>query len=116
DVNRYGYPLPDGILADVIEKLEENQPRVLGLDIFRDRPVKTGHAALMRQFQQNQRLIGLCSVREANNPNKPTIAPPPGLSPDRLGYSDLVVDPDGIIRRHLMFMQPSLNDACATNY
>ena len=116
DVNRYGYPLPDGILADVIEKLEENQPRVLGLDIFRDRPVKTGHGALMRQFQQNHRLIGLCSVKEANNPNKPTIAPPPGLSPDRLGYSDVVVDPDGVIRRHLMFMQPSLNDACATNY
>ena len=116
DINRYGFPLPDGILAGVIEKLEIYQPRVIGLDIFRDRPVEPGYAQLSRQFRQNNRLIGLCSAREGNNPNKPGIAPPAGISEFRMGFSDVVVDPDGILRRHLMFMTPQVGDLCATNH
>jgi CHASE2 domain-containing sensor protein len=76
DINRYGFPLPDATLAQVVEKLETHQPRVMGLDIFRDRPRGPGHAALASHLQHNSRLIALCSVREAYNPNKPGIAPP----------------------------------------
>ena len=116
DINRYGFPLPDATLAQVVEKLETHQPRVIGLDIFRDRPRQPGHAALASHLQHNSRLIALCSVREAYNPNKPGIAPPRGLSDKRLGFSDLVVDPDGILRRHLLFMQPNPTDPCATDH
>lgn len=116
DVNRYGFPLPDGILAQAVEKLAAYQPRVIGLDIFRDRPREPGYTQLVQQFQQNQHLIGLCSVGEANQPNKPGIPPPPKLPKNRLGFSDVVRDPDNVIRRHLMFMQPPSADPCATNY
>ncbi|NES23862.1 MAG: CHASE2 domain-containing protein [Symploca sp. SIO3E6] len=71
DVNRYGFPLADAILAQVLEKLELHQPRVIGLDIFREQPREPGHAILVSRLQQNDRLIALCSVSEADNPNKP---------------------------------------------
>lgn len=116
DINKHGFSLPDATLAQVVEKLETHQPRVIGLDIFRDRPREPGHAALASHLQRNSRLIVLCSVKEANNPNKPGIAPPRGLSDKRLGFSDLVVDPDGILRRHLLFMQPNPTDPCTTDY
>ena len=31
DINRLGYPLPDAILAQTIEKIEQYQPRVIGV-------------------------------------------------------------------------------------
>ncbi|MBW4683074.1 MAG: CHASE2 domain-containing protein [Microcoleus vaginatus WJT46-NPBG5] len=116
DINQYGFPLPDATIAEVIEKLEVYQPRIIALDIFRNRPLAPGHAQLIRQFQYNKRLIAVCSAGEANNPNKPGIQPPPKLPESRLGFTDVVVDSDGILRRHLMFMQPYEDDPCVTNY
>ncbi|MDY6940815.1 MAG: CHASE2 domain-containing protein [Cyanobacteriota bacterium] len=115
DVQKYGFPIPDGILAETIAKLETHQPRTVALDILRDRPVEPGHEDLVRQFKTHTP-IGICSAREANNPNKPGVAPPPDLPADRLGYSDTIVDPDGILRRHLVFMQPGATDPCATDF
>ncbi|MBD2042885.1 CHASE2 domain-containing protein [Microcoleus sp. FACHB-672] len=116
DINQYGFPLPDATIAQVIEKLEAYQPRIIALDIFRNRPLEPGHAQLSRQFQYNNRLIAVCSAGEANNPNKPGIQPPPKLPESRLGFTDVLVDLDGILRRHLMFMQPYEHDSCVTNY
>ncbi|GET38724.1 CHASE2 domain-containing protein [Microseira wollei] len=116
DINRYGFPLPDGILAEAIAKLNLYQPRVIGLDIFRAQSVQFGNAALVSQFQHNNKLIAICSASETNNPNKPGIKPPPKLPENRLGFSDVLVDPDGILRRHLVFMTPHHTDPCATNY
>jgi CHASE2 domain-containing sensor protein len=115
DINRYGFPLPDEILAQAITKLESKQPRVIGLDIFRDRPIGEGNQQLLQQVASD-RFVAICSSQETNNPNKSGIAPPPNTSESRLGFSDVVVDPDGVVRRHLMFMQPSHHDPCATNH
>jgi CHASE2 domain-containing sensor protein len=115
EINRYGFPLPDGVIAQVVDQLKPHQPRIIGLDIFRDRAT-SGHAALAKHFEQNQHFIGLCSAKQANNPNKPGISPPSSLPKSRLGFSDVVVDPDGIIRRHLLFMQPLRSDPCATEH
>lgn len=116
DINRYGFPLPDGVLAQVVEKLELHQPNAIALDIFRDPAREPGHAALAKHFEQNKHLIGLCSAKEVSNPNKPGIKPPPSLPKSRLGFSDVVVDPDGILRRHLLFMQPLRSDPCGTEH
>jgi CHASE2 domain-containing sensor protein len=67
-------------------------------------------------LQHNDQLIALCSAKEASNPNKPGIKPPPKLPKDRMGFSDVVVDPDGILRRHLLFMQPYHTDPCTIDH
>jgi CHASE2 domain-containing sensor protein len=117
DVKRYGFPLPDQTLAQVIETLNIYQPRVVGLDIFRDSPVAPGSAQLTQLLQENSQIIGICSVADVTNlDNKPGIAPASAVPETRLGYSDVVFDPDRIIRRHLLFMQPDYNDACTTDH
>ncbi len=117
DVKRYGFPLPDKTLSQVIETLEIYQPRVVGLDIFRDNPVAPGTEKLTQLLQENPHVIGICSVADVTNrDNKPGIAPHPTLPDTRLGYSDVVFDPDRIIRRHLLFMQPDYNDPCTTDH
>ncbi|NEN99985.1 MAG: CHASE2 domain-containing protein [Moorea sp. SIO3I7] len=116
EIKRYGYPLPDQTLAQVLNKLESDQPRVIGLDIFRERPREPGHQALSRQLQQNQKFIALCSARVANNPENSGIKPPSGVPESRLGFSNIMADPDGIIRTHLVFMHPYHDDPCATHH
>jgi CHASE2 domain-containing sensor protein len=115
EINRYGFPLPDAVIAQVVDRLKPHQPRIIGLDIFRDRSTP-GRGALAKHFEQNQHFIGLCSAKQVSNANKPGIAPPPNLPKNRLGFSDVVVDPDGILRRHLLFMQPLRSDPCATEH
>ena len=113
-LNQYGNPIPDAILAQTLEKLERHQPRVIGIDIFRPPSQQAKSTDLAPHWQQNSNLIALCSVKQNNNPNKPGIAPPSEVPANRIGFSDLVVDPDQVLRRHLLFMQLVANSPCAT--
>ncbi|MEG4218363.1 CHASE2 domain-containing protein [Microcoleus sp. Pol14C6] len=116
DINKYGFPLPDATIAKAVGKLAQYGAQTIALDIFRDRPLGPGYAALAARFQGDRNLIGLCSVKEIGKPNKCGIKPPPALPKERLGFSDVVADPDGILRRHLLFMQPHSSDPCNTDY
>ncbi|MGL5063039.1 MAG: CHASE2 domain-containing protein [Microcoleus sp.] len=116
DLEIYGFPLPDAVLAKAIAKLAQYQPQTVALDIFRPRPLEPGYAALADRFKGDRNLIGLCSIKESDKPNKCGIKPPPALPKERLGFSDVVADADGILRRHLLFMQPHSSDPCATEH
>jgi CHASE2 domain-containing sensor protein len=112
DVNRYSFPLPDGILAQAIEKVQQHQPRVIAVDIFRHRP----NAQLGQLFQKTPNLISLCSVGQADNPDNPGIPAPPNVPENRQGFSDVWIDPDGVLRRFVLFMQSDYQEACATRF
>ena len=114
DVNRYGYPLPDAVLADVIERLRPYNPRLIGLDIFRDRPEVDSPLQSLLAEQDN--LVGLCSVRIESQETQSGIAPPPDLPAERLGFSNVTEDADGVMRRHLLFTTPSMDDPCTTEF
>jgi CHASE2 domain-containing sensor protein len=111
DVNTYGYPLPDEVLSEAIARLQAQQPRVIGLDIFRSQATTSLHQAL-----QQSNVVSLCSVRHSDNPDRPGISPPPDLPETQLGFSNVVSDPDRVLRRQLMFMQPDPVDPCATRF
>lgn len=96
--------LSDQALAKVLEKLNQHQPRVIGLDIFRDFPAK--YPDLETQLKDNDRLIATCFV-------DPVIAPPPEIQEEkRLGFSDLLEDSDGVIRRQLLGMATPRGSRC----
>lgn len=114
DVNRYGYPLPDDVLAAAIDRLEPYNPSVIGLDIFRDRI--DPNSSLQAQLAEQDNLVGLCSAQIARNEAQSGIAPPPQLPSDRLGFSNVLEDHDGILRRQLLFMEPETDDPCATSF
>jgi CHASE2 domain-containing sensor protein len=107
---RKEWPLSDRTLAQLLTKLEKLQPRVIGLDIFRDFPVKTGYEELLPHLR-NSRLIGTCAASERGQKD---VSAPSGVPSERLGFSDMVVDDDGILRRHLLAMQPEQKSTCRT--
>ncbi|BAZ13409.1 hypothetical protein NIES4071_52480 [Calothrix sp. NIES-4071] len=116
DINSLGYPIADAKLAEAIERVKQHQPSTIGLLIFRDRPVEPGHQELLKIVQKNDSLIALCSIKLADDPNKPGFSPPPKVPENRLGFSNIELDTDGILRRHLVFMNPDLNSPCATRF
>jgi CHASE2 domain-containing sensor protein len=116
DIKKLGgeYPLHDRTVLRLLKKLEEHQPRVIGLDFYRDRPHGEGRADLLKYLQKSDRIIPICVVPSTRVPEG--VAPPTGVSEGRLGFSDIVYDPDDISRRHLLAMKPPAASPCSTFY
>jgi len=99
DLKRYSFPISDEILAQVLSKLQQHQPRLIGLDIYRNLDQGAGKADLQKEFQADN-LIAISLLGTADEPG---IAPPPSIPPERIGFNDVVIDPDGsTVRRNLL--------------
>lgn len=103
DIQQIGqWPIPDAVLAKLIEKLREQQPRAIGLDLYRDLPVEPGHQELVQVFESTPNLIG---VEKAVGNNK--VPPSPTLTQlGQVAIADLVLDGDGKLRRSLLSIRP----------
>jgi CHASE2 domain-containing sensor protein len=95
-----GYPIPDRDLANALKNLQAYHPSVIGLNLFRDTPVEPGHTELVQALQMMPNLIG--TEVALNAKSILNIKPPPGLPPERVGFSDAVVDTDGKLRRSVL--------------
>ena len=104
--------LSDLALTKLLDTLEPYQPRAIGLDIYRDSPASPDLAA---RLQQSDRFFAICKVRDPAS-NHPGIAPPPEVSAERQGFSDVLKDADGVLRRHLIAMQPNSASPCTATY
>ena len=93
-----GLPLSDQVLAEGIEQIVAANPRVIGLDIYRDLPEHPGGDRLEEVFANTPHLIGIeKALGEA------TVAPPQRLQEaDRVALADVVEDRDGVVRRALI--------------
>ncbi|MBF2051046.1 MAG: CHASE2 domain-containing protein [Leptolyngbya sp. IPPAS B-1204] len=96
---RRGTP-SDRDVAQVIQKLRQYQPRVIGLDLHRDLPQEPGHAELMQQLQFADVIT---IMKLGNGQSKFDIPPPAGVPPERLGFNDFPIDPDNVLRRSLLY-------------
>ncbi|XWK88922.1 MAG: CHASE2 domain-containing protein [Phormidium sp.] len=90
------YPIPDREIAQLINKLQQYKPKVIGLDIIRDLPVEPGHSSLVTTFNNTKNLIGIEKVLPAE------YAPPPTLPTKQVGFVDAILDYDGNLRRSLL--------------
>lgn len=111
--------LSDAALAQLLAKLRQYQPKVIGLDIYRNFPVKFNQKNLVT-YLQDRRFIAVCEVERAKDENPgedyyPGIGSPPEVPKNRLGFSDFLFDPHRVIRRQLLFMDINPQSACATN-
>jgi CHASE2 domain-containing sensor protein len=106
--------LSDSALNRLLAKLEQPafQPRVIGLDIYRDFPANPRQPSLGHRLKQTSNLVAVCRVRDVEN-NISGIEPPPEVPSDRLGFSDFVEDADGVIRRHLLYIDPDVTSPCS---
>ncbi|MBD2595689.1 CHASE2 domain-containing protein [Nostoc spongiaeforme FACHB-130] len=102
---RKEYPIEDGTMAQLLTKLAEHEPRVIGIDILRD--VKQGAAAgradLMQILAENENIAAVCVLSKADSPG---IAAAPGIPEDRVGVADFPVDAGGTVRQGMMISVP----------
>lgn len=111
DIRALGkWPTSDRTLDQLLGKLEQYKPRVIGLDIYRDLPQEPGNPELATRLQLNEDIIAVCKT---GNSSELGVAPPPTVPESRLGFSDIVVDSGGIARRNLMFLTPNPNSPCS---
>jgi len=105
DSKKYNYPIPDAILAEAIESIQQQKPVAIGMDIHRPAARDPeGYQNLINLFQQNPNLVGVCSYRDSDTSH----GPPSGLSQpeieNQIGFSNLsndeVFDPLETVRRH----------------
>ncbi|MEX2492790.1 MAG: adenylate/guanylate cyclase domain-containing protein [Nitrospirales bacterium] len=103
DIQALGHwPISDKMLAETLTRIQAQGPRVIGVDIYRDLEVPPGRAALNQVLE---RFPHIMMVKKFGKPEQGGIPGPPILKgTDRVGFSDMVVDQDGVVRRGLLFL------------
>jgi CHASE2 domain-containing sensor protein len=105
--------LSDESLAKIIDKLEAHHPIAIGLDIYHDYAVSKDYPALAAKLQDS--IVGVCKVSEIETLDT-GVAPTPGVPPENVGFSDILVDPDQVVRRHVLSLTPPTASPCQANY
>jgi adenylate cyclase len=103
---RKEYPITDDTLAQLLAKIQQYQPKAIGLDILRDVPIgnSNGRIALQQLLQKSDNLIAVCKLSSADQPG---IAAAPGVPIERVGFADFPLDPGGTLRRSLLLSIPA---------
>ena len=99
DIERQNkWPITDATIAQLLKNLQQHQPKAIGLDLYRDIAHPPGHEELKQQLQADN-LIAIEFIGSGDN----RIAAPPVVPSERIGFNDVVVDIDDVIRRNLMY-------------
>lgn len=110
------WSLSDQALAQLLKKLEPYQPKIIGLDIYRDLSVDSDSGDLATRLKQDKRLFSVCKVPAPEDGSPQGVRPPPEVPIERLGFSDFVSDENDIVRRQLLHLTPPPTSPCAAKY
>jgi adenylate cyclase len=95
------WPLTDTMLSELLQTILVNKPAAVGVDIYRDLPVPPGHDDLRQILTSHSNIIMVTKF----GTGKFVVRPPPFLAgTDQVGFNDLLVDRDGIVRRGLLYL------------
>ncbi len=96
------WPISDHALAQALAQLAVQQPRAIGLDIYRDIPVPPGREELNAVLARYPNIITVTKFGDGGESGIP--APPVLKDTEQVGFSDVLVDPGGTVRRALLFL------------
>lgn len=97
--------LADATLSQLINKLQLGQVKAIASDVIHDFPFET---ELADTIAQTDNYVGICRINtnQFDQQKLVSIAPPPQLTQQQLGFSNWAIDSDGTIRRQLLGMSP----------
>jgi adenylate cyclase len=112
DIQTLGsWPLSDDVLAQTLESVARFGPRAIGVDIYRDLAVPPGSERLQNFLHKNGRIIWVSKFGQGKTDGIP---PPKALmGTENVGFNDIVVDPGGVVRRGLLFIDDGVTTATA---
>ena len=103
DIHQHGpYPFSDNFINLILQRIEQFQPRVIGLDIYRDTPTREGTEKLIKTINSFNDIIVINKFKSSNSPG--VFVMPELDNPGKIGFSDLLQDSDGIVRRGLLYL------------
>lgn len=100
-VARLGWPLSDDRVAELVERILGMGARAVGLDLYRDQPHPPGTDRLGKLLAEDKRVVGVTFVADTRFDRVP--APRALDGTDRVGFADLPVDSDSVVRRGLLY-------------
>ncbi|NET27316.1 CHASE2 domain-containing protein [Okeania sp. SIO1I7] len=102
DIQKYGYPINDQLMAEILQKLHSLQPRTIGLDIYRDSPREPGYENFLKALENIPNIIGIerIGIKNSLGIKAPAIL----AKKQQVGFNNITTDPDGKIRRGLLYM------------
>ena len=101
DITDFDWPLRDGELADLLERIASWKPRVIGVDIYRDNPKPPGTERLAAVLERHKEIVWAFKLKEGE---QKAIQPPEVLrGTDRAVLADLIPDGGNVIRRALVY-------------
>jgi adenylate cyclase len=105
---RQEYPVKDDTLAELLTKLEQYEPRVIGVDIGRDVPQGTakGRKAMLSAIKRNDRVIMACVLSSSKDAGVPAPAETPV---EQIASADFPIDRDSTVRRAALISAPAEN-------
>ncbi|MEH2035544.1 CHASE2 domain-containing protein [Nostoc sp.] len=109
--------ISDSTLAKLLNKLQKYQPRVVGLDIYRDfadPPNKSNLIQLPTELNK-ENVVVVCKSRDSKY-DPQGVKPPKDVPVERQGFTDAIKDPDGIVRRQILMMAQEPSSTCTTPY
>lgn len=128
--DRYGFPLPDSVMARLIDKLQQHKPAVIGVDIFRDRPIiaseeqkfnKSNPKLKLSNYWQQPNVISICLGDNIDN----SVSSPQASPLKQVGFVNIYNDNqitkgvDDTVRRYLLSRSSNpltSKSYCQTNY
>ncbi|MBW4560567.1 MAG: EAL domain-containing protein [Mojavia pulchra JT2-VF2] len=93
------WPISDQTLSQVLAKLQQAQPKAIGLDLYRNLPQPPGREVLMQQLQAPN----VITINNLGDTNAEGVSPISGLAAEKIGFNDFVIDPDGVVRRNFIY-------------
>lgn len=93
------WPLSDRTVAKLIATLQSYQPKVIGLDLYREMPYPPGHTELVKELQASNVVV----ITKWGDSENDSVKPPPSAAKEQISFNDFVLDPDGVIRRNFIF-------------
>jgi adenylate cyclase len=96
------WPLTDSSITNVLKKLLAYDPRAIGVDLYRDIAVPPGTEVLSELLASEKRII---AIEKFGDEHSKHVGGPEVLrGTEQIGFSDITVDDDGVVRRGLLFL------------
>lgn len=95
----------DEAMANLLTAIKRQQPRMIGLDFYRNLPIQPGTKELTAIFETTPNLIGIEKIIIDKNDGSQSALPgnPVLTQAEQVAASDVIVDDDGRVRRGLLF-------------
>jgi len=82
DIRQYQWPIDDALLTKLLDKIRQQKPRAIGLDLARDKTDSVSYPQLEKLFKTTSNLIGAYKTSDlvTSNFSVSDIKPPPALA------------------------------------